>query len=129
MPLRRDASRSAPIFVRQNTSTGPVASIAQPPRQPLRLLAAGTVCTACEMVCAGPPRRPTCTYFGSRRNSCVSFSTSAGIVAENSSVWRFARQRRQDALHVGPEAHVQHPVGFVEHEHLEPAKSIESCRM
>ena len=39
MPLRRDASRSAPIFVRQKTSTGPVRFVAQPRRQPLRLLA------------------------------------------------------------------------------------------
>ena len=29
-------------------------------------------------------------------------------------------QRRQDALHVGPEAHVHHAVGLVEHEHLHP---------
>jgi hypothetical protein len=32
------------------------------------------------------------------------------------------RQRREDALHVGPEAHVEHPIGLVEHEHLETGK-------
>ena len=32
-------------------------------------------------------------------------------------------KRREDALHVGPEAHVEHPVRFVEHEHLERAEA------
>ena len=118
-PLSRCASRSAPIFVRQKTSTGPSRRRAASCASHCVFSRAATVCTACEIVCAGPPRRPTWTYFGSRRISRVSFSTSSGIVAENSSVWRVGRQRREDALHVGPEAHVQHAVGFVEHQHLE----------
>jgi hypothetical protein len=32
-------------------------------------------------------------------------------------------QGGQDALHVGPESHVQHAVRFVEHEHLECAEA------
>ena len=41
-------------------------------------------------------------------------------VAENSTVWRvFGRAR--DALDVVDEAHVEHAVGFVEHQHLERA--------
>ena len=30
------------------------------------------------------------------------------------------RQRRHDLLHVGPEAHVHHAIGFVQHQHLHP---------
>ena len=32
------------------------------------------------------------------------------------------RQRGDDALDIGPEAHVHHPVRLVEHEHLEPSE-------
>ena len=32
--------------------------------------------------------------------------------------WRFGGQQGQDAAHVGPEAHVEHAVGLVEHEDL-----------
>ena len=49
-------------------------------------------------------------------------TTSSGIVAEKSSVWRVGGQRRDDAPHVGPEAHVHHAVGFVEHEQLDAAQ-------
>jgi hypothetical protein len=90
MPLSRDASLSAPTFVRQNTSTGPVASSRSQRASHDVFSFASTVWTACEIVCAGPPRRPTCTSFGARRNSCVSFRISAGMVAEKSSVWRAA---------------------------------------
>ena len=46
---------------------------------------------------------------------------SRGIVAENSSVWRLRRQRRDDLADVADEAHVEHAVGLVEHEHLDAA--------
>ena len=29
------------------------------------------------------------------------------------------RQRRDDAAHAWPEAHVEHPIGFVQHQHFE----------
>ncbi len=119
MPLNRPASFSAPIFVRQKTSTGPVASSRSQRASHCVFSPAATVCTLCEIVCAGPPRRPTCTYFGSCRNSWVSFSTSPGIVAEKSSVCRFAGSADMMPLHVGPEAHVEHAVRFVEHQDLE----------
>ncbi len=32
------------------------------------------------------------------------------------------RQRGDDAAHVADEAHVEHPVGFVEHEDLDPVE-------
>ena len=46
------------------------------------------------------------------------------MVAEKSSVCRGSidRQLRGDELDVRPEAHVEHPVGFVEHQHVEPGE-------
>ena len=45
--------------------------------------------------------------------------TSGVIVAEKSRFWRLLGKQGQDALHVGPEAHVEHAVGLVEDEHLD----------
>ena len=44
------------------------------------------------------------------------------MVAENISVWRCLRHRRGDAADVLDEAHVEHAVGFVEHEELDVAE-------
>jgi hypothetical protein len=74
-------------------------------------------------------RSPTCTNFGSRTISSANRTTSSGIVAEKSSVCRVAGSARDDPAHVGPEAHVHHPVGFVEHEQLDAARSAFCCRM
>ena len=41
---------------------------------------------------------------------------SRGMVAEKNSVWRLARQLGHDPADVVDEAHVEHAVGFVEHE-------------
>ena len=121
MPIRlsRVASRSAPIFVRQNTSTGPVASSRSQLREPLRLLA----------------RRHRLDGVRDRlRRSAAAADLHVLRIAQEllRQLQHFARhrrreeqrlahrrQRRQDALHVGPEAHVEHAVGFVEHQHLE----------
>ena len=40
----------------------------------------------------------------------------AGIVAENSATWRVGRRLLEDPLDVVDEAHLQHLVGFVEHD-------------
>ena len=74
------------------------------------------------IVFAGALRWPTCTYFGVAHDLQRVRTTSSGIVAEKSSVWRDRRQRGDDAAHVGPEAHVHHAVGFVEHEQLDAAQ-------
>ena len=74
------------------------------------------------MVRAAALRRPTWTNTGSRMIWCAKPRISSGIVAENSSVWRSFGQRIDDAADVGPEAHVEHAVGFVEDEHLEPVE-------
>ena len=44
---------------------------------------------------------------------------SRGMVAEKNSVWRLAGTLRDDAPDVVDEAHVEHAVGFVEHEDLD----------
>jgi hypothetical protein len=54
--------------------------------------------------------------------SSASRTTSFGIVAEKSRVWRLARQRRDDAAHIGPEAHVHHAIRFVEDQQLDGAQ-------
>ena len=48
----------------------------------------------------------------------ASLAISCGMVAEKNSVWRF-RQHGDDALDVMDEAHVEHAVGFVEHQDLD----------
>ena len=50
-----------------------------------------------------------------------------GIVAEKSRFCRCARQRGEDPAQVGQEAHVEHVIGFVEHERLdarEPQRAL-----
>ena len=59
-------------------------------------------------------RRP-----GSRSISRDSAAIGGGIVALKKSVWRAVRQVAQHPADVGEEAHVEHPVGLVEHEVLE----------
>ncbi len=44
---------------------------------------------------------------------------SGGIVAENISVCRSVGKRAQNAADVGEEAHVEHAIRFVEHQHLD----------
>ena len=82
---------------------------------------AGRMRASCEIVCAGPRRDPTCTNTALGASASAKRITSSGIVAEKSIVWRDVgrRQRLGDLADVGPEAHVHHAVGFVEHEDLE----------
>ena len=122
--IRRDASRSAPIFVRQNTSYRAGRFITQPAREPLRLLARGNGLDRVRNRLRRSAAAPDLHILGSCRNSFVSFSTSAGIGRrEEQSVCRTGGQRRQDPLHVGPEAHVEHAIGFVEHQHFQSGKA------
>ena len=51
----------------------------------------------------------------------------AGIVAEKSAVWRSARRRLEDRVEILGEAHVEHLVGFVEHEHRRAGRAS-ACR-
>jgi hypothetical protein len=32
------------------------------------------------------------------------------------------RKRRQDPLHIGPEPHVEHAIGFIQHQHFDAAE-------
>ena len=58
--------------------------------------------------------RATSIVLGSVRNLSASFLIGGGMVAENSRVWRRLGQLGADFLDVGDEAHVEHPVGFVD---------------
>ncbi len=46
---------------------------------------------------------------------------SSGMVAEKSRVWRLLGHGLDDAPHIGQEAHVEHAVGLIEHQHLDVA--------
>ena len=54
--------------------------------------------------------------LGLRVYARASSPTSPSSVAEKSIVWRFAGSAAQDLLDLRAEAHVEHPVGLVEHE-------------
>ena len=60
-------------------------------------------------------------WAGLFMNSQVSSSTRNDSVAENRNDCRFSgvRQPPQDEAQVGDEAHVEHPVGLVDDEHLD----------
>ena len=72
----------------------------------------------------------TATLAGSRQQSVGESSRSRfGIVAEKNSVWRLPRERGDHPPDVVDEAHVEHAVGLVEHEHLDRrAGSSPGCR-
>ena len=68
---------------------------------------------------------PSACARGGARCGCSLRAKSPGApasVAENSSVWRSAGVRADDALEVGAEAHVHHPVGLVEDEDADAAE-------
>ena len=48
--------------------------------------------------------------------------TSGGMVAENSSVWRFFGHGGDDLSHIVDKAHIEHAVGLVEDQHLDMRK-------
>ncbi len=61
----------------------------------------------------------TATRTGSFSMELASSVISRGMVAEKNRVWRLAGSLRDDAPDVVDEAHVEHAVGFVEHEDLD----------
>ncbi len=64
----------------------------------------------------------TWTVTGSVSTSCASLRISVGMVAEKSRVCRFGGRCSENAPDVGEKAHVEHLVGLVEHQHLQPAE-------
>ena len=68
-----------------------------------------------------PGARPRSAPGRCRKRSMIR-RTPGGMVAENSSVWRAAGEQAQDPLDVGHEAHVEHPVGLVEHDDVDAAQ-------
>ena len=79
-------------------------------------------CTSCVMADVRPVVPPTRTSTGSRMISAADRITSGEVVAEKNSVCRVGGQRRHDLLHVGPEAHVEHAIGLVEHQRRKPVE-------
>ena len=65
----------------------------------------------------------TDTLAGSFSMWRASSAMSSGMVAENSSVCRSLGQLGDDLPDVADEAHVEHAVGFVEHEHLDAVET------
>ena len=112
-------TRLAPCLVRVNTSARRDARVAQQVHQQVALLLALHEVHRCSTVSAVVDCGATSTFAGSFRMPLLSAWISGGIVAEKNSVCRFGGQRRDDLLHVVDEAHVEHAVGLVEHEHLE----------
>ena len=71
-------------------------------------------------------RRATSISCGSFQRIWSAGAISSGWVAENSELWR-CLGRGEDALDVGDEAHVEHAVGFVQHQHSTCDRLIDFC--
>ena len=125
---RNVASLSAPCFVRPKTSVWRRLSAASRCSSTSRFLAPSTGCTRCVIVAATLLRAATWISAGSRMNCAASCLISSANVAEKSSVWRCLRQRAEDALDRGHEAHVEHAVGFVEDEDFD-ARQIDGAAL
>ena len=114
----RCARRSAPIFVREKTSTGPSGrrrcSISHS-----SLPESSTTSARCVIDLAARLRWPTCTYFGLVRDLERLLHDLVRHRRREEQRLAFGGQRRDDAPDVGPEAHVHHAVGFVEHEQFD----------
>ena len=113
------ASRFAPCFVRVNTSTCRQSPEPMSHDSRSRFWPLSTKYTACSIFSAAALRSPTSTLTGERSSLFASARMSSGNVAENNRFCRLLRQQRDDAANVGQEAHVEHAVGFVEHEDLD----------
>ena len=111
--------RSAPCFVRENTSTDSSAASLSRCTSAGTLAACETSTIHCATASTGVERAPISTSTGVFRNSLETASISFDNVAENSRVWRDLRRRRDDLPDRRQEAHVEHAVGLVQHQHLE----------
>ena len=69
---------------------------------------------------SGVLRGVTWTEAGSSSSPSASRRISSENVAEKSRFWRRGRQHGEDLADVADEAHVEHPVGLVEDEDLDP---------
>ena len=65
----------------------------------------------------------TATRAGSRSIASASSAMSFGMVAEKNSVCRLIGSLRDDFADVVDEAHVEHAVGFVEHQELDLSRA------
>ena len=86
------------------------------PRAAPGLPARSTWITRCCDALDGGRRGVTATRTGSRSIWLARSAISRGMVAEKNSVWRLLGSLVDDPADVVDEAHVEHAVGFVEHE-------------
>ena len=113
---------SAPRLVREKTSVRVKAVFSRKCCSLLSLSRGSTKWTECSTSSAGVATGATSTYVGLRSHSVVSLRISGGMVAENISVCRSSRRRRDDPPQRHDEAHVEHLVGFVENQNLDAAQ-------
>ena len=110
---------SAPCLVRVKTSTRSTVSVlsTSASRACLEALSVRMIrwSTFSTVVACGV----TATRAGSRNIWSASRVISCGMVAEKNSVCRLLAQHGDDPLDVMDEAHVEHAVGFVQHQHLD----------
>ena len=71
------------------------------------------------MVCAGPPRAAHLHVFRLAQELLRQLQDFGRHRGREEQRLPLRRKRREDPLHVGPEAHVQHAVRFVQHQHFE----------
>jgi len=71
--------------------------------------------------------RATSTSPGSRRKLQRSFLMSSEKVAENIRTLPLARQQVQDARDVGRKPMSRHPIGLVQHDHLDRPSEVFFC--
>ena len=114
------ARRFAPCLVRVNTSTRFIVGSRSTSLSSARLSARSTSSTHCATRLDGA-RRPgaTATSHGVDQDACRPACGSRRASSPRTSGSAAARQRRDDAADVVDEAHVQHAIGLVEHEHLD----------
>ena len=114
------ASRLAPCLVRVNTSAWSIRPRLDEVAEQLALaVAVDRVDDLRRRARPAVLRGATSTGAGSSSSPSASARISSENVAENSRFWRRVRQQREDAADVADEAHVEHPVGLVEHEDLD----------
>ena len=117
---RKSASRLARCLVRVKTSALFISPRLSSSSSSEDFTSWATGYTAWVMPTAGAAVRSRLMVAGLRSSSRVRATMGGGMVAEKNSVWLRGGQVLEHAADVGEEAHVEHAVGFVEHENLEP---------
>ena len=104
----------------QKISAFLTSSLADQPAQRFALVRLGaTTTSAWVTVAAGEAGGDTVISFGFCRKVSASRLISGGMVAREEQRLARCRQQRDDPLDIGDEPHVEHAVGFVDHQDLD----------